>query len=60
MENSHTLTTEEKDALKGVVSRGNDTVMLMHGNGEFRQISFYAGGTRLEARINYPEAPAED
>lgn len=55
MEPTRTLTAEAKTALQEVLSRSEDTTVLVHGEGEFRQISFYAEGTRLEARIDYPE-----
>lgn len=56
MELTRTLSPQEKEDLKRVLSRDQDTVMVMHGNGENRQISFYAANTRVEARVDYPNA----
>ncbi len=50
-----TLTEQEKKDLKSVLNREQDTVVILHGEKENRQLSFYADGTRLEARVGFPE-----
>lgn len=49
------LTSEEKEDLQQTLASSADTKMLIHGEGEFRQVSFYADGTRMETRIDYPD-----
>lgn len=49
------LTDEEKHCLRGVLARDEPTLVLMHGAGADRTLSFYAMNTRLEARVPYPD-----
>lgn len=56
MDKVQTLSPEAKRKLKVILAQPQDTTMLLHGEGENRNISFYADGTRLEARIPYPDA----
>lgn len=56
MNDARTLSDEEKASLKQVLNREENTIVLMYGEGTDRQISFYAEGTRLEARLSYPDA----
>lgn len=54
MEQTRELTPAEKSDLAETLARSEPTVMLIHGEGADRMISFYADGTRLETRIPYP------
>lgn len=55
MSQTRILTSGEKAKLRSLLSQPQDTVMLIHGEGEFRQVSFYADGTRQETRLDYPD-----
>lgn len=50
-----TLNDDEIATLQAILTKGVPVSILIHGEGEFRDVSFYGIGTRLEARINVPE-----
>lgn len=52
------LTEEERHSLQGVLGRCEPITILLWGVGANRNLSFYADGTRLEARISYPSNSA--
>lgn len=52
------LSVDEKRNLLGLLAQEEPTIVTIHGEGENRQISFYAEGTRMEARIPYPVVEA--
>lgn len=52
---SHTLSPSEKESLMRVLGRETSVTVLLYGEGKNQTLSFYADGTRLEARIAYPE-----
>lgn len=55
MEPTRTLTEDEKQSLQRTLGKPGEVSMLLHGEGASRQLSFYAVGTRLETRIDYPD-----
>lgn len=50
------LSAEEKQALRNVLRLDGQVLIKMFGEGKNRTISLYQHGTRLEARIAYPES----
>lgn len=50
-----TLTQEQKDRVKEILDRDENTSFVVHGSGDSRYLSFYVDGTRLEERIAIPE-----
>ncbi len=58
-EDSHMLSEAERQELVRVLQDGKPVKALLFGAGQYRNLSFYALGTRLEARIAWPEE-AED
>lgn len=58
------LNATERAAFVRVLERPEPTTALVHGQGAHRALSFYAEGTRLEARVAVPEErpgePRED
>lgn len=53
--NGRTLTDTERQHLSEVLNRDGLVRVLVHGDGTDQFISFYAIGTRLEARIKAEE-----
>ncbi len=49
------LSNPEKQDILMVLDRPEATIAKIFGDGKDRKISFYADGTRLEARISIPE-----
>lgn len=55
----HTLSAEEKKNLETALKASETTVVEIHGSGQFREVSFYAAGTRMAAHMPCTDAPEE-
>jgi hypothetical protein len=52
--NARELTPDERQRLIWVLDRSEPTLVDLWGEGEHRTLSFFAQGTRLEARVPLP------
>lgn len=55
LSDGHRLSDAERKSIATVLANGAPVLLLVWGEGDGRNVSFYAEGTRLEARIAYPE-----